>query len=101
MADHIPEKYALRPWNQQQAASWSLSEARQHTRVLMPTTHSHPWLSPLHIKISLKFVPYGFIKQYFCIGSDNSLAPTRRQAIILIIDVWFTDACMRHPASKS
>ena len=34
------------------------------------------------IKISLKFVPKGPINWYSSIGSDNGLAPTRRQAII-------------------
>ena len=36
----------------------------------------------ISIKISLKFVPGGLIKQYSSIGSDNGLAPARRQAII-------------------
>ena len=37
--------------------------------------------------ISLKFVPEGQIKQYSSIGSDNGLAPTRRQAVIWTNDV--------------
>ena len=37
-------------------------------------------------KISLKFVPKGPIKQYSSTGSDNGLAPNRRQAIIWIND---------------
>ena len=35
------------------------------------------------------------------IGSDNDLAPTRRQAIIWTNDGMFTEACMRHPVSMS
>ena len=35
------------------------------------------------------------------IGSDNGLAPPRRQAIIWTNDGLFTDAYMRHSASKS
>ena len=34
------------------------------------------------INISLRFVPSGPFKKYSSIGSDNGLAPTRRQAII-------------------
>ena len=40
-------------------------------------------------------------QQYTSIGSDNGLAPTRRQAIIWTNDGWFTDAYMRHSASMS
>ena len=35
------------------------------------------------------------------IGSDNGLAPARRQAIIWSNDGLFTDAYMRHSASMS
>ena len=35
------------------------------------------------------------------IGSDNGLAPTRRQAIIWTNDGKLTDAYMRHSASMS
>ena len=34
------------------------------------------------IQFSLKFVPKGAINNFFSIGSDNGLAPSRRQAII-------------------
>ena len=34
------------------------------------------------MKISLKFVPKGHIKDIPAFGSENNLAPTRRQAII-------------------
>ena len=54
------------------------------------------------IKISLKFVPKVLInREYSGIGSDNGLAPTRRQAIIWTNGDYFTDTCMRHPASMS
>ena len=39
--------------------------------------------------------------QYSSIGSDNGLAPPRRQAIIWTNDGKFTDAYMRHSASMS
>ena len=39
--------------------------------------------------------------QYTGIGSDNGLAPTRRQAIIWTNDDRITDAYMRHSASIS
>ena len=39
--------------------------------------------------------------QYSNIGSDNGLAPTRRQAIIWTNDDKFTDAYMRRSASMS
>ena len=39
--------------------------------------------------------------QYSSIGSDNGLAPFRRQAIIWINDGSLTDAYMRHTASMS
>ena len=53
------------------------------------------------INISLKFVHKGLIKQYPSIGSDNGLAPTRRQTIIWTNDGQFTDAYMGHLASMS
>ena len=36
----------------------------------------------ISIEFSLKFAPKGPINKYSSIGSDNGLAPTRRQAII-------------------
>ena len=53
------------------------------------------------IKISLKFVPKGFILQYSIIGSDNGLAPSRWQAIIWTNNGSITNAYMRHSASMS
>ena len=53
------------------------------------------WIS---IKISLKFVPRGPINN---VGSDNGLAPARRQAIIWSNNGSFTDAYMRHSGSMS
>ena len=50
------------------------------------------------IEISLKFVPMSNW-QYSIIGSDNGLAPSRRQAIICTNDCKITDAYMRHSAS--
>ena len=46
----------------------------------------------ISIKISLKFVPKGPINNILSIGSDNGLAPARRQAIIWTNDGKFTDA---------
>ena len=40
-------------------------------------------------------------QQYSSIGSDNGLAPIRRQAIIWTNDGYITDAYMRHSASMS
>ena len=40
-------------------------------------------------------------QQYPSIGSDNGLAPSRRQAIIWTNDGYFTDAYLRHSASMS
>ena len=40
-------------------------------------------------------------EQYSIIGSDNGLAPTRRQAIIWIDDGKFIDAQMHHSVPKS
>ena len=40
-------------------------------------------------------------QQYSITGSDNGLAPTRRQAIIWTNDGKLTDAYMRHLASMS
>ena len=39
--------------------------------------------------------------QYFITGSDNGLAPARRQAIIWTYDGQFADTYMRHSASVS
>ena len=44
--------------------------------------HFLEWNVWIPIEISLKFVPKGPNKQYANIGSDNGLAPIRRQAII-------------------
>ena len=52
------------------------------------------------INIFTELCSYG-IWQYFSIGSDNGLAPVRREAIIWTNDGWFTDAYMRHSASMS
>ena len=49
----------------------------------------------ISIKISLKF-SHSSNKHYSSIGSDNGLAPTRRQAIIWTNERLFTDAFMRH-----
>ena len=43
----------------------------------------------------------GSKQQFPSIGSDNNLAPGRRQAIIWTNDDLFTDAYMRHSASVS
>ena len=43
----------------------------------------------------------GFNEQYSSIGSDNGLAPARRQTIILTNAGLFTDVYMRHLASMS
>ena len=43
----------------------------------------------------------GSNEQYSSNGSDNGLAPSRRQAIIWTNGGWFTDAYMRHSASMS
>ena len=40
-------------------------------------------------------------KQFASIGSDNGLAPPRRQAIIWTSYGWFPDVNMRHSASMS
>ena len=47
------------------------------------------------VNISLKFVPKGPIDKKPSIGSDNGVAPARRQAIILI------SLLTRHSASMS
>ena len=62
--------------------------------------HFLEWNISIAIKISLKFVPKGPINNS-SIGSDNGLAPSRRQAIIWTNDGQFTDAYMRHSASMS
>ena len=48
--------------------------------------HFLEWNVWISIMISLNFVPNDPIKQYSIIGSDNGLAPSRRQAI-----VWTND----------
>ena len=54
----------------------------------------------ISIKISLKFVPKGK-PITFHIGSDNGLAPTRRQGITWTNGSYITDAYLRHSASMS
>ena len=55
----------------------------------------------ISIKISLKFVPKAPITQYSIVGSDNGLAPARRQAIIWTNSGLVTDPYMRRSASMS
>ena len=58
---------------------------RQNGRLFADDTFKRIFLNEnirISIKISLKFVPKGLIKQYSSIGSDNGLSPGRRQAII-------------------
>ena len=51
----------------------------------------------ISIKISLKFVPKGPINNIpASIGSEYSLAPVRRQAIIWTNDGYVTGTYMRH-----
>ena len=52
------------------------------------------------IDILLKFVPRVKL-QYSSTGSDNVLAPTRRQAIIWTNDGQIIDPCLRHSTSMS
>ena len=49
----------------------------------------------------MKFVPKVQNYQYFSIGSDNGLVPTRQQAIIWTNDGKIIDAYMHHWASMS
>ena len=44
----------------------------------------------------IKVCSEGPIEQYISNGSNNGLAPTRRQAILWTNDGKFIDACMRH-----
>ena len=44
---------------------------------------------------------HGSNLQYSSLGSDNGLAPTRRQAIVWTNAGLITDAYMRHSASMS
>ena len=53
------------------------------------------------MKISLKFVPNGPIDDIAEFGSDNGLAPSRRQAIIWTNYGYISDAYMRHAASET
>ena len=56
----------------------------------------------ISINISVKFVPEDRINNIQAsVGSDDGLAPTRRQAIIWTNDGKFTYAYMRHSASMS
>ena len=64
---------------------------------ILQTTFSNAF-SWMKICEFLKFVPMGPINS---IGSENGLAPTRRQAIIWTNDGYITDAYMRHSASMS
>ena len=59
-------------------------------------------LSPLEFRLRSHwslFQRFELIIHEFNIGSDNGLAPTRRQVIIFTNDGSFTDAQMRHSAS--
>ena len=56
------------------------------------------WMKMLDFGLKFHWSP---IKKYSIIGSDNGLAPCRRQAIIWTNDSLFTDAYMRHSASVS
>ena len=51
--------------------------------------HGNGWIFIIHVPLTC------------ATDSDNGLAPSRRQAIILTNDGKFTDAYMRHSASMS
>ena len=53
------------------------------------------------ISIEISLVPKGPINNKSSIGSDNGLAPTRRQAIFWTNAGLFIDTYMRHSASMS
>ena len=68
------------------------------------TTLSHAYSWKKMLEFRLKFHWSSFLRVQLTIfhqGSDNGLAPTRRQAIIWSNDGKFTDAYMRHSASMS
>ena len=58
-----------------------------------------------HVELMLLLIKPTLNRVYFTLlyftGSDNGLAPARRQAIIWSNDGKFTDAYMRHSASMS
>ena len=71
---------------------------------IFQTTFSNAFPSMKMYEFRLKFYKFcsqGSNEQYSSIGSDNGLAPARRQAIIWTNDGLFTDAYMRHSASVS
>ena len=66
-------------------AEFNTLRPRQNGHHFADNIFKHIFLSEnawIWIKISLKFVPRGQIKQYSSIGSDNGLVSTKRQAII-------------------
>ena len=60
-------------------------------------SNAFSWTKILELRLNFPEVcSQGSNYQYSSTGSDNGLAPTRRQAIIWIIDHKITDAYMRH-----
>ena len=66
------------------------------------TSSAFSWMTMLEFRLEFHWIcSLGSNLQYFSIGSDNGLAPTRRRAIIWTNDDLITDAYMRHLASMS
>ena len=77
---------------------------RDKMDAILLTTFSSAFSWMKMFELRLKFLWSLFLRaneQYSSTGSDNGLAPTRRQAIIWTNDGLITDAYMRHSASMS
>ena len=71
---------------------------------IFQTTFSNAfsWMTMLEFRLRFDWSLFPRVHyQYSSIGSDNGLAPIRRQAIIWTNDGCFTNAYMRHSASMS
>ena len=84
---------------------WSLNRLRQRQNgrhFQMTYSSAFSWMKIYELRLIFHRILFLRVKLAISsIGSDNGLAPTRRQAIIWINDGFIADTYMCHPASMS
>ena len=85
-----------------QLTHWGRDKMAANVITTISNTFSWMKIYKFRCKVPLKFVPKGWSNSWYSsIGSYNRWVPSRRQAIVLTNDGWFTDEYMLHTASMS
>ena len=89
------------------SCQWLIHKGQDKLAPIFGTTFSNAfyWIKPYQYRIMFHWSLFprvqSIIFQHWSIGSDNGLAPGRRQAFIWTNDGSFTGGYMRHSASMS